>query len=129
MGYTIVKLSVIIGAHSALRWDTVLYRHPALDPLAWIIERTVSTPATHHAHHALTQHDGVGHHTGNYCNLLFLWDVLFGTSRITRRLPPAYGLPDDRAHGPEPWAVQFLYPLLKSRRAGTALGPEGGRAP
>lgn len=128
VGYTIVKLSVIIGAHSALRWDALLYRHTALHPLAWIIERTMSTPATHHAHHALTQDDGVGHHTGNYGNLLFLWDVIFGTARITRRLPPAYGLPDDRAHGPEPWAVQFLYPLLKSSRPSTALGREGGRA-
>jgi sterol desaturase/sphingolipid hydroxylase (fatty acid hydroxylase superfamily) len=87
-----------------------------------MLERLVSTPATHFAHHALTQDDGVGHHTGNYGNLLFLWDVLFGTARITRRLPPAYGLPEDRTHGPEPWAVQFLYPLVRSRRAGSALG-------
>jgi sterol desaturase/sphingolipid hydroxylase (fatty acid hydroxylase superfamily) len=122
VGYTIVKLAVIIGAHSPLRWDAPLHRHRALHPLAWVLERLVSTPATHFAHHALTQDDGVGHHTGNYGNLLFLWDVLLGTARITRRLPPAYGLPEDRTHGPEPWAVQFLYPLLRSQRAGSALG-------
>jgi sterol desaturase/sphingolipid hydroxylase (fatty acid hydroxylase superfamily) len=122
VGYTIVKLTVIIGAHSAIRWDRWLYRWRVLHPLAWVIERTISTPATHFAHHALTQDDGVGHYTGNYGNLLFLWDVLFGTARITRRYPQAFGLVDDREHGPERWSVQFAYPLWRSRRAGTVLG-------
>jgi sterol desaturase/sphingolipid hydroxylase (fatty acid hydroxylase superfamily) len=129
VGYTIVKLTVIIGAHSAVRWDRWLYRWRVLHPLAWVIERTISTPATHFAHHALTQDDGIGHYTGNYGNLLFLWDVLFGTARITRRYPPAFGLADDRAHGPEPWAVQFVYPLRRSRRAGTVLGGGPHRPP
>lgn len=127
VGYTVVKLAVIMGAHSPLRWDAPLHRHRALHPLAWVLERTLSTPATHFAHHALSQDDGVGHYSGNYGNLLFLWDVLFGTARITRRLPPAYGLADDRAHGPERWAVQWLFPLLRSRRADTVLG-RGGHA-
>ena len=122
VGYTIVKLAVIIGAHSSVRWDQWLYHRRALRPLAWLLERTISTPATHFAHHALTQEDGIGHYRGNYGNLLFLWDVLFGTAHITRRYPPAYGLPDDRAHGPEPWLTQFIYPLLRSRRAQTVLG-------
>jgi sterol desaturase/sphingolipid hydroxylase (fatty acid hydroxylase superfamily) len=129
VGYTIVKLSVIIGAHSAVRWDEWLFRHAALRPLVWVLQRTISTPATHFAHHALVQDDGVGHYTGNYGNLLFLWDVLLGTARITQQYPPAYGLADDRAHGPEPWAVQFMYPLLRSRRAGTALGRDGHHQP
>lgn len=120
--YTIVKLSVIIGAHSAVRWDAWLYRQPALRPLAWVLQRTISTPATHFAHHALVQNDGIGHYSGNYGNLLFIWDVLLGTAHITQRYPPAYGLADDRQHGAEPWLVQFVYPLLRSRRAGTALG-------
>jgi sterol desaturase/sphingolipid hydroxylase (fatty acid hydroxylase superfamily) len=122
VAYTIVKLTVIIGAHSSVRWDRALYRNPALRPLAWLLERTISTPATHFAHHALTQDDGIGHYRGNYGNLLFLWDVLFGTAHITRRYPPAYGLPDDRTHGPEPWLTQFTYPLLRSNRAETVLG-------
>ena len=129
VGYTIVKLSVIIGAHSAVRWDEWLYRHAALRPLVWVLQRTISTPATHFAHHALVQDDGVGHYTGNYGNLLFLWDVLLGTARITQQYPPAYGLADDRAHGPEPWAVQFTYPLLRSRRVGTVLGRDGHHRP
>jgi sterol desaturase/sphingolipid hydroxylase (fatty acid hydroxylase superfamily) len=129
VGYTIFKISVIIGAHSAVRWDEWLYRQPALRPLVWVLQRTISTPATHFAHHALVQDDGVGHYTGNYGNLLFLWDVLLGTARITQQYPPAYGLADDRAHGPEPWAVQFTYPLLRSPRAGAVLGRDGHTRP
>ena len=129
VGYTIVKLSVIIGAHCAVRWDQWLYRYPVLSPLAWLVEHTISTPATHFAHHALVQDDGIGHYTGNYGNLLFFWDVLFGTAHFTRRYPPAYGLSDDRAHGAEPWLAQFVYPLKQSKRAETVLGRLGHAPP
>ena len=126
VGYTIVKLAVIIGAHSSVRWDQWLYRRRALRPLAWLLERTISTPATHFAHHALTQEDGIGHYRGNYGNLLFLWDVLFGTAHITRRYPPAYGLPDDRLFGQERWYHQMFFPLLQSEREHSALRFGGG---
>ncbi|MEQ1693219.1 MAG: sterol desaturase family protein [Gemmatimonas sp.] len=124
VGYSIVKLTVIIGAHSAVRWDRFLYQYRPLRPLAWVLERTISTPATHFAHHALTQDDGVGHYIGNYGNLLFFWDVLFGTALITRQYPPAYGLQDDRRHGSETWYAQLLFPVFRSRRAETVLGRE-----
>lgn len=119
--YILMKMGVIFGAHSELRWDAFLYRHRWLQPLAWIVERTISTPATHFAHHAITQEDGIGHYKGNYGNLLFFWDVLFGTARITRRYPPRVGLKDDLEYGPERWWVQLLYPLVKSRRPQSAL--------
>jgi sterol desaturase/sphingolipid hydroxylase (fatty acid hydroxylase superfamily) len=122
--YSVVKLAVIIGAHAAFRWDQWLYRVRVLRPFVWVMERTISTPATHFAHHALTQDDGIGHYMGNYGNLLFLWDVLFGTARITRQYPPAYGLKDDRRHGSERWYTQLLYPLFRSTRAETVLGHE-----
>jgi sterol desaturase/sphingolipid hydroxylase (fatty acid hydroxylase superfamily) len=129
VAYAIVKVSVIIAAHSSVRWDTWLYRQPALRPLAWLVQRTISTPATHFAHHALYEDDGIGHYTGNYGNLLFIWDMLFGTAHITQSYPPAYGLSDDRAHGPESWLVQFIYPLVRSKRAETVLGTENHRPP
>lgn len=120
--YSAVKVAVIIGAHSAVRWDQVLFDRPLLRPLAWVLERTISTPATHFAHHALTQDDGVGHYTGNYGNLLFIWDVLLGTAHFSRRYPPAYGLQDDLRHGQEAWLTQITYPLRQSDRADTVLG-------
>lgn len=121
IGYSIVKMAVIIGAHSEARWDDKLYRIPALHPVMWVVERTISTPATHFAHHALSNRDGIGHYTGNFGNLLFFWDVLFGTAKITRRYPAAFGLADDRRHGSEKWFIQVFYPLFRSRRAESVL--------
>ncbi|HUK04401.1 MAG TPA: sterol desaturase family protein [Burkholderiales bacterium] len=125
--YIVVKLAVILGAHSAWRWDEPLYRIRALRPLLWIVERTVSTPATHWAHHALTNADGIGHYKGNFGNLLFVWDVLFGTARITRRYPDKVGLQDDLIYGQERWYFQMFYPVLQSEREHSALR-KGGRA-
>ena len=77
--YIVVKLAVILGAHCTWRWDESLYRIPALRPVMWVLERTISTPATHWAHHAITNADGIGNYKGNFGNLLFIWDILFGT--------------------------------------------------
>jgi len=123
--YVLAKMLVIFGAHSELRWDRFLYANRWLHPVAWIVERTLSTPATHFAHHAMSQSDGVGHYRGNYGNFLFLWDVLFGTARITRRYPPRMGLYEDVLHGPEDWRVQVFYPVFKSRREASHLDGRG----
>ena len=125
--YMIVKLLVILGAHCAWRWDEPLYRISALHPLAWLLERTVYTPATHWAHHAITNEDGIGHYKGNFGNLLFFWDVLFGSAHITRRYPAQVGLIDDRLFGEEKWQHQMFYPVLQSQRAHSALRA-GGKA-
>ena len=119
--YIVVKLLVILGAHCAWRWDEPLYRVRALRPLMWVVERTISTPATHWAHHALTNADGVGHYKGNFGNLLFLWDMLFGTAHITRRYPEKVGLQDDLVYGQEHWARQMFFPLVQSTREHSAL--------
>ena len=125
--YIVVKLMVILGAHCAWRWDEPLYRIRALRPLMWVLERTISTPATHWAHHALTNEDGIGHYKGNFGNLLFVWDMLFGTAHITRRFPAKVGLQDDLVYGQERWYHQMFYPLLQSKREHSALRA-GGRA-
>src|SRR3569623_1164129 len=83
----VVKIGDIHGTHSARRCDEPLYRVSALAPVMWVVERTSSTPATHWAHHARTNQDGVGHYKGNFGNLLFFWDVLFGSARIARQYP------------------------------------------
>jgi len=124
--YFVVKIAVILGAHCAWRWDEPLYRVRVLRPLMWVLERTISTPATHWAHHALTNADGVGHYKGNFGNLLFVWDILFGTAHVTRRYPAAVGLQDDRLFGDEHWVDQMFYPFARSQRAHSALRP-GGR--
>lgn len=90
--YLIMKLTVIIAAHSDLTWDKPLYKIKALSPLMWVIERTISTPATHHAHHGRHASDGITNYKGNFGNFLFFWDVIFGTAKITRKYPAEYGV-------------------------------------
>ena len=119
--YLIVKLTVILGAHSAVRWDEPLYKIKALKPLMWVLERTISTPATHWAHHALTNADGIGHYKGNFGNLLFFWDVLFGSAHITRQFPAYVGLQDDKIFGKEQWHTEMFYPFFQSKREHSAL--------
>lgn len=125
MVYIILKLTVIVGAHSAVPWDRPLYKIKALSPLMWLVERTVSTPATHWAHHAITNHDGIGHYKGNFGNLLFVWDMLFGTAHITRQYPAQVGLRDDELFGKERWFTEMFYPLVNSKREHSALVPNG----
>ena len=124
--YVVVKLLVILGAHCAWRWDEPLYRIRALHPVMWVLERTISTPATHWAHHAISNADGIGHYKGNFGNLLFLWDMIFGSAHITRKYPSQVGLIDDQKFGQERWHHQMFYPLLQSKREHTAL-KFGGR--
>lgn len=91
-GYLVVKMTVIIGAHSDVAWDAPLYRNRYLAPVMWLVERTISTPATHHAHHGRHAADPAVNYKGNFGNLLFLWDILFGTAKITRNYPQKYGV-------------------------------------
>jgi len=109
--YIIIKLAVIYGAHSDVRWDEPLYKIKFLSPLMWIVERTISTPATHSAHHGKHVADGITNYKGNFGNLLFFWDVLFGTAKITRQYPPQLGvenLPETTV------AEQLLWPLVRA---------------
>ncbi|NMP33226.1 sterol desaturase family protein [Thalassotalea sp. M1531] len=111
--YLIVKLAVIIGAHAEWKWDSILYKRQWLNPVTWLIERTISTPSTHSAHHGLDPNDGVTNYKGNYGNLLFFWDVLFGTAKITRKYPTRYGVSGMfRAD----WKEQLIWPLYKTPR-------------
>ncbi len=90
--YAILKMSTIIAAHSSVAWDQPLYKNPFTAKLMWLVERIISTPATHSAHHGKHAEDGVTNYKGNFGNFLFFWDVLFGTAKITRRRPEQYGL-------------------------------------
>ena len=107
--YLVIKMTVIFGAHSDVRWDAPLYKMKWLSPLMWVVERTISTPSTHSAHHGKHAIDGITNYKGNFGNLLFFWDVLFGTAKITRKYPEEMGvenLPDTTA------AEQLIWPLV-----------------
>jgi sterol desaturase/sphingolipid hydroxylase (fatty acid hydroxylase superfamily) len=116
--YLPIKITVIMLAHSETKWDRFLYKYRIVQPLAWIVERTISTPSTHFAHHGLTAEDGVSHPNGNYGNLLFLWDILFGTAKITRRYPTRFGAWNKIK---EPWYVQLMFPIIRSKKPESEL--------
>lgn len=119
---TTLKSLITLLAHSSIAWDRPFYKYRALHPVAWVLERLISTPATHHAHHASSADDGIGYYKGNFGNMFFLWDVIFGTAHISRQYPNAYGISHyDR----DPWYAQFLWPVFKSNVAGSELATDG----
>jgi sterol desaturase/sphingolipid hydroxylase (fatty acid hydroxylase superfamily) len=109
--YGTMKMVVIIGAHASVPWDAPLRRWRVTRPLIWLLERVISTPSTHSAHHGLHAADGVTHYRGNYRNFLFLWDVLFGTAKITGRRPEAFGIED---LPPQPWFRELVWPWRRA---------------
>jgi sterol desaturase/sphingolipid hydroxylase (fatty acid hydroxylase superfamily) len=117
-----IKSIITTTAHSSVPWDKPLYEHKVLHPVAWVLERFISTPATHHAHHAASTDDGVGHYKGNFGNMFFLWNVIFGTALISRRFPKAYGISHYRG---DPWYAQVFWPVFKSNIPGSELAPDG----
>ncbi|PRQ00003.1 Fatty acid hydroxylase superfamily protein [Enhygromyxa salina] len=125
--YYIAKMAVIIGAHSSVGWDTRLLKSPRrwLRGLMWVVVRTISTPSTHAAHHGKHAADGVTHYKGNYGNFLFLWDVLFGTAKISPDRPAAFGLEEVE---PASWVQELLWPF-HGRPHAAALAPTQERTP
>lgn len=116
--YFVIKLFIVVGAHSEVRWDNFFYSRRWLHPVAWLLEHTISTPATHFAHHGKTDTDGISNNNGNFGNMFFFWDILFGTSKLTRRYPDNFGIendPDDR------WYVMLYYPVARSKKDGSML--------
>lgn len=118
--YLVVKMAVIIGAHSDVAWDAPLYRIRALAPVMWVVERTISTPATHHAHHGRHADDPAVNYKGNFGNLLFFWDVLFGTAKITRSYPQSYGVEN---LPPATLGQQLLWPIFPENKDMHAVIP------
>ena len=117
-----IKSLITTAAHASIKWDKPFYKYKALHPVAWVLERLISTPATHHAHHADTTDDGVGHYKGNFGNMFFIWDIIFGTGIITRKYPSSYGT---KAYKNEEWYAQFLWPIFKSKKEGSELSANG----
>jgi len=112
-GFIVVKLFFITGAHSDVAWDKPLYKIKWLSPVMWVVERTFSTPATHHAHHGRHADDPATNYKGNYGNMLFFWDILFGTAKITRTYPESYGvenLPEASL------GQQLLWPIFPEKK-------------
>ena len=94
--------------HSNYRWDLWLReKMPWSQPLWWVLERVITLPDTHHAHHAYGKS---AHPNGNYAVTLFIFDIMFGTAKIPNSKQQHYGLPiSSRLH----WAEELLWPLVR----------------
>ena len=111
--YVIIKMLITISCHSDVRWDKPLYEIKWLSPIMWVVERAIVTPSFHHAHHGKYLDDGVTNYKGNYGNMLFFWDIIFGTAKITRQYPPEFGvenLPETSV------AEQLLWPVIRTKQ-------------
>jgi sterol desaturase/sphingolipid hydroxylase (fatty acid hydroxylase superfamily) len=117
-----IKSTITTLAHSSIPWDKPFYKYKVLHPIAWVLERLISTPATHHAHHAATTDDGIGHYKGNFGNMFFLWDVIFGTALISRKYPKAFGISHYEG---DQWYAQLAWPFFKSKVKGSELSAGG----
>lgn len=114
--YIVIKQTVIFGAHTDLRWDKKLYEIKWMNPIMWVLERTISTPSTHWAHHGKHLSDENTHYKGNYGNLLFVWDIIFGTAKITRKYPKEIGVENlDEASA----LTQLFWPIFRSPQKST----------
>ncbi len=114
----ILKQLVIISSHSPTKWDQYLYKFPILNPLTWLIERIIITPAFHFAHHGKSMKDGISDPNGNYGNMFSVWDQLFGTAKFTRQFPTDLGLMNDTHDN---WKAAYLYPFISSDNAESEL--------
>lgn len=112
--FLVIKQTVIIGAHSEWQWDKKLYHIKWLHPVMWVVERTIATPATHSAHHGRHKSDGVTNYKGNFGNLLFFWDVIFGTAKITRKSPKQFGV---EGLQPVNWQQQIFWPITRQAQS------------
>ncbi|ARS40977.1 sterol desaturase [Sphingobacteriaceae bacterium GW460-11-11-14-LB5] len=117
-----IKGAIVTFAHSSIPWDKPFYKYKVLHPIAWVFERVISTPATHHAHHAASTDDGIGYYKGNFGNMFFLWDIIFDTAFISRKYPKAYGI--SHYEGDE-WYAQLAWPFFKSKVVGSELAKNG----
>jgi sterol desaturase/sphingolipid hydroxylase (fatty acid hydroxylase superfamily) len=96
---------VNILTHTSYRWDLALRRLPGMTPVFNVLEKVVTLPDTHHAHHGMGRH---AHLRGNYAVTIFLFDILLGTARIPRRRQEKFGVP-----GRFDWKEEMLWPLLR----------------
>lgn len=102
-----VMTTFIVNAftHTAYRWDLALRRLPGMNPVFNVLEKIITLPDTHHAHHGLGK---LAHVKGNYAVTIFLFDVLFGTAKFPRARQERFGLP-----GRFDWREELFWPIVR----------------
>lgn len=114
LGKAYIISTMIIGiidvaTHTNIKWDKFLYKSKFLKPIAWILERLITLPSAHHAHHGTDKYSAP---MGNYSTVLILWDVIFKTAYFPRRYPKKYGIINDPK---DKWFYQLWYPITRKK--------------
>ena len=105
-----VLITYFINAatHTSFRWDLYLRkRFPSSEHFWKVIERYITLPDTHHAHHAFGDN---AHPNGNYAISVFFFDTFFGTAKIPNARQANYGLPISPRL---PWKEEIFWPLIR----------------
>jgi len=83
-----VKSLITLAAHFEQFPGTSLFINiKILHPVAWVLERLISTPARIMLIMPIRRMTGVGNYKGNFGNMFFIWDVIFGTALLPQALP------------------------------------------
>lgn len=107
MACVLIEFAVNALTHTPYRWDLALRRLPGMTPVFNVLEKIITLPDTHHAHHGLGRH---AHARGNYAITLFCLDVLMGTARIPRARQERFGLP-----GRFDWKEELFWPVFRQK--------------
>ncbi|MEP5566495.1 MAG: sterol desaturase family protein [Halioglobus sp.] len=104
-----ITFTVNLLTHMSFRWDlTFRQRFPATEPFWRILERIITLPDAHQAHHAYGAEQA--HPNGNYAVTLFFYDILFGTAKLPVMRQEKFGLPISPRL---PWAEELLWPVIR----------------
>jgi sterol desaturase/sphingolipid hydroxylase (fatty acid hydroxylase superfamily) len=114
---SLTTFSVNLLTHTSYRWDLALRRLPGLEPVFRVLEKVVTLPDTHHAHHGFGRR---AHVRGNYAVTIFLFDVLLGTALIPHARQQRFGL--GRRFD---WKEELLWPVFRAPTRGP--GPKTAR--
>ena len=106
VGGAMVTFIVNLFTHTAYRWDLALRKLPGMNPVLNVVEKVITLPDTHHAHHGM----GRGAYLkGNYAVTFFIFDVMLGTARIPRARQERFGLP-----GKLDWKEELFWPVVRT---------------
>jgi sterol desaturase/sphingolipid hydroxylase (fatty acid hydroxylase superfamily) len=109
-----VRTVISLVVHCELRWDLLLQQNRFTRPVMWVLERIVTLPDTHHAHHGVGRY---GNAMKNYGAALSFFDLLHGTLVIPHARQEGFGLPEGALV--EPWAEQLFWPFVRSKAKAT----------
>jgi len=121
LGLEFIVGATIVGAHNVwlpngLDFDRKLYKKPIIGPLYSALEHIFQSPSQHRGHHGIGK-GGVP--LGNYGQLLFIWDIMFGTATFLKdQRPERYGITNDPK---DQWQAQLWWPFIKSKSKGSEI--------